>query len=110
VAAVNLEPTVVYTTAAEAALGNCKDDFCMVALDRAYGRTSPMRPWPLIYPTITRKMLCEVASSSVANPRAGIIPWKTAPNGGVPLSVRAICRCPVSSSNVTSLPLARDTR
>lgn len=108
-AAVNLKPTDVDETASKATIGNCKDDSCMATLDRAYDRASPIRTCPMTYSTITRKMLGELAFNSVANPRAGISPWKTAPNGGVPLSVRATCRCPVWSSNVTSLPVARDT-
>jgi hypothetical protein len=58
------------------------------------------------YSTITRKTLSDTASNRVANPRAGIAPWNTALNGGASLSLRAMCRCPVSSSNVTSRPLA----
>jgi hypothetical protein len=108
-AAVNLEPTIVDETAAQATPGNRNDDSSVAALKRAYDRASSMRPSPMTYSTIKRKMLGEVAFNSVANPRAGITPWKTASNGGVPLSVRATCRCPASSSNVTSLPVARDT-
>jgi hypothetical protein len=74
VAALSLDPTAVDAKTAEAALGNCNNDLCMVTFDRAYGRAKPEEPSSWAYPTITRKMLREVTFNSAANSCGGITP------------------------------------